>query len=414
MRIFILLFFILFTLFFSETTHAQHSPWTIHVIDSSLSGADGVKLADVNNDGHMDIATGWEEAGYTKVYLHPGYDKVRQNWPSVIVGNTPSVEDAVFADLDKNGAFDVISTTEGNSKKIFINWNPENPKDYLDSSKWISEVLPASDGLMQWMFAIPVQLDGINGLDIIAGSKGKNAKIGWFQAPRNPTDLSSWRWYAISSATWTMSILLRDIDHDGDLDIVTSDRKAGPTNGVRWLENPGNINEQKQEWDNHFIGAEGLEVMFMDMGDLDGDGLEDVVVPEYTNQKIVYIHKLDSNGKKWKSYNIDIPEVAGRAKAIRIGDINRDGKPDLVLSTNTLKMEGKEGIIWLSYKVQITDSEWDWHQISGSVGIKFDLIELLDLDGDGDLDVLTCEENYGSRSLGLGVIWYENPLISKK
>jgi hypothetical protein len=31
-------------------------------------------------------------------------------------------------------------------------------------------------------------------------------------------------------------------------------------------------------------------------------------------------------------------------------------------------------------------------------------MELVDLDGDGDLDVLTCEER-----AGLGVIWYENP-----
>jgi hypothetical protein len=44
------------------------------------------------------------------------------------------------------------------------------------------------------------------------------------------------------------------------------------------------------------------------------------------------------------------------------------------------------------------------HPISGPLGIKFDLVKLIDLDGDGDLDVLTCEE-----SENLGVIWYENP-----
>ncbi len=47
----------------------------------------------------------------------------------------------------------------------------------------------------------------------------------------------------------------------------------------------------------------------------------------------------------------------------------------------------------------------DPHPISGPQGIKFDLVKLLDLDGDGDLDVLTCEERDN-----LGVIWYENPL----
>ena len=44
------------------------------------------------------------------------------------------------------------------------------------------------------------------------------------------------------------------------------------------------------------------------------------------------------------------------------------------------------------------------HEISGPRGVKFDLLQLLDVDGDGDLDVLTCEERHN-----LGVVWYENP-----
>jgi len=56
-----------------------------------------------------------------------------------------------------------------------------------------------------------------------------------------------------------------------------------------------------------------------------------------------------------------------------------------------------------------TDLIWESHELSGPEGSKFDRIELIDLDGDGDLDVLTCEENYGINSKGLGVIWYENP-----
>ena len=47
-----------------------------------------------------------------------------------------------------------------------------------------------------------------------------------------------------------------------------------------------------------------------------------------------------------------------------------------------------------------------FHDIAGPQGIKFDRIELLDLDLDGDLDVMTCEEREN-----LGVVWYENPHI---
>jgi hypothetical protein len=50
---------------------------------------------------------------------------------------------------------------------------------------------------------------------------------------------------------------------------------------------------------------------------------------------------------------------------------------------------------------------WMPREISGADGIKHDLVELLDVDGVGDLDVLTCEE-----VRNLGVFWYENPLRS--
>ena len=397
-------------IFVSLSVEAQDNIWKRHAIDTSFSGADGVRLSDVNNDHLMDITTGWEESGYTKVYVHPGYDLVRQNWPSVVVGTTPSVEDAVFADIDDNGAIDVVSSTEGNNKKIYVNWAPTNPDNYLDSSKWNTQVLPASEGLTQWMFALPAQIDGINGIDLVVGSKGSAAKIGWFQAPENPTILSDWNWYPISSATWVMSLTTIDMDDDGDMDIVVSDRKPGKTNGVRWIENPGAINNQKREWDNHFIGAQDLEVMFMDMADLDGDGLEDAIVTEYTTQKIVFMRKLDNSGLNWKSYDIDIPAETGRAKAVKVGDINADGKPDLVHSTNTLDDDSKVGLVWMEFINEPTDPVWVWHELSGPEGYKFDRIELLDLDGDGDLDVLTCEENYGTNSQGLGVIWYENPI----
>jgi hypothetical protein len=49
------------------------------------------------------------------------------------------------------------------------------------------------------------------------------------------------------------------------------------------------------------------------------------------------------------------------------------------------------------------------HDIGGPEGEKFDRIEMLDLDGDGDLDLLTCEERDQ-----LGVVWYENPFGSGK
>jgi hypothetical protein len=402
--------FLLISSFMLSKEQATNQPWHRHTVDNSSSGADGVRLADANNDGLMDITTGWEEGGFTKVYLHPGYEHVRKNWPSVIVGNTPSVEDAVFADLDEDGAMDVISSTEGKSRKVFINWAPRNPHYFLSANAWNSEVVPASEGVTQWMFAEPAQLDGKNGLDIIAGSKGSDGVVGWFESPENAREMAAWSWHPISEATWIMSIIMRDMDQDGDFDVLVSDRKPGSTNGVRWLENPGTEHLLRSSWTNHFIGAQELEVMFMDIADLDADGLEDVIACERTNQKIIIWKRLDKTGTQWKQFEIDIPDYVGSAKAVKVGDMDGDTFPDVVLSTNTNLDDAKNGIVWLKFNDNSSFRNVTWQHLSGTIGYKFDRLELVDLDGDGDLDVLTCEENYGPDSEGLGVIWYENPV----
>jgi hypothetical protein len=98
---------------------------------------------------------------------------------------------------------------------------------------------------------------------------------------------------------------------------------------------------------------------------------------------------------------VPYPPNAGTAKAVAIGDLNGDGRADLAFTCENAK-EGKHGVWWLE---QTADGGWRPHSISGAEGIKFDRIELFDIDGDGDLDLLTTEE-----AAGLGVVWYENPL----
>jgi len=65
-------------LFTFNLVYSQDQQWKMHVIDDFFSGADGVRIKDVNGDGLMDFTTGWEEAGITIVYIHPGYENVKE------------------------------------------------------------------------------------------------------------------------------------------------------------------------------------------------------------------------------------------------------------------------------------------------------------------------------------------------
>lgn len=376
-------------------------PWPRHVIDDASRGADGVRLADVNGDGRLDIATGWEEGGRIRVCLNPGPGSAKLPWPAVTVGEVGSPEDAVFADLDGDGAVDVVSSSEGSVRTMHVHWAPAQD-DYLDASKWQTEALMPSQGLTLWMFCLPLQVDGRYGIDLIAGAKGGEARIGWFESPQDARNLGAWTWHSICEAGWIMSLVAEDMDGDGDPDILASDRK-GESRGCLWLENPGPGPLQAAAWPRHDIGGADHEVMFLTSADLDGDGRRDIVAATAARQ-ILYFARRAGSPPAWDDYTIPIPSTAGTGKGVAVGDVNLDGRNDIVFTCE--HAEDRPGVMWLSYTASPTAPLWQSHDISGPTGVKYDRVELIDLDTDGDLDVLTCEER-----TNLGVIWYENPTI---
>ncbi|MGF1577920.1 MAG: FG-GAP repeat domain-containing protein [Gemmataceae bacterium] len=377
-------------------------PWKRYTIDDTTRGADGARLADVNGDKLPDIATGFEEGGQVRVSLHPGYKKVRAKWPSVLVGKVKSPEDAVFVDLDNDGALDVVSACEGRTMQMFAHWAPNEPKKYLDPSAWKTQTFPAVAKTTRWMFATPMQIDQKLGLDLVVGSKDPKGQVGWLQAPKQPRLLGDWKYHPVYRAGWIMSLIAADMDGDKDLDVLVSDRR-GKDRGCLWLENPGPGPKQTKPWKQRRIGPKGGEVMFVELADLDRDGRQDVIAPHHNHR--LFVHWGGKTANEWKTTEIQFPKKTGTGKAVRVADVNLDGKLDIVLACAGANKGS--GIVWLSYRKSPHDAVWDVHEISGLLGIKFDLNQLADLDGDGDLDIINTEER--TNRGGLGVVWYENP-----
>ena len=370
------------------------APWKRHIIDNTSRGADGVRLADVNGDSRPDIVTGWEEGGVVRMYFHPSKAKVKQPWPRVEVGRVKSPEDAVFADLDGDGDADVVSCCEGRVRSVNFHWSPANDPQ-RELLPWHTEAIPATVGKQSWMFALPLQID-VGGIDLVLGSKGDGASIGWLQSPKNPRDIKAWKYHPWYQAGWIMSLISHDMDNDGDLDVLASDRRS-KTPGVLWLENPGakamRANPSLQ-WKVHRIGAVDKEVMFITIS-------KDNIIHAAVRPNRIHVLRPNADRRKpWREQVITYPSNKyGTAKAARAADLDGDGQTEIAVSCEAAN-GAKSGVFYLK---QIK-GKWIDHDIGGPSGIKFDRIELLDLDGDGDLDLLTCEEREFN-----AVLWYENP-----
>lgn len=372
------------------------NPWTRHTIQAggaAFNGADGVRGMDVDGDGDLDLVSGAEESGVTRFYLNPGSANATGVWGQTTTGSTPDVEDALLIDLDNDGVNDVISSREGASQKLTVQWAPSDG-DYLGGTWSQSDVSVAPS--TQWMFAEAF------GDSVVVG--GKNSSELGVLTPDGTRNVANWTYEKIADMGWTMSIIARDMDGDDDLDILVSDRRNGGTQrGAHWLEN-GNA------WQSHAIGVSNHDVMLLAIGDLNGDGHDDIVAPSYdaSNDDHLFVHFGDGSGTAWSTVEITWPTSFGQAKAAAIADMNNDGQMDIVLTAG--QADGVSGVVWLEYLTAPTDTGWLRHEISGLEGSKFDLAQLVDLDGDGDLDVVTTDEGEGAGTDGLGLFWYANPL----
>jgi hypothetical protein len=368
------------------------------VIDNTSRGADGVRLADVNGDGRLDIVTGWEQGGVIRVYQHPGLSRAAQRWPAVTVATVASPEDAVFVDLDGDGRLDVASCSEGQRRTVQFHFAPRQPERYLTGPTWQSLTVSCTAREQMWMYALPMEIDGQRGMDLVVGSKQAGGAIGWLQSPQDARDVSQWSYHRLRDAGWIMSLEAHDMDGDGDRDVLASDRKQS-RRGVFWLENPGVMQaRQHGVWKEHAIGGNDREVMFLARGRI-GNRSSASVACAVSGGELTLFH---ASGGKWTSEEIPLPKGYGTGKAVAIGDLDGDGDGDLAFTCENAK--GRlAGVGWFEFTGQ-EDRPWQEHALGGPEGVKFDRIELVDQDGDGDLDLLTCEE-----AENLGVVWYENP-----
>jgi gliding motility-associated-like protein len=199
------------------------------------------------------------------------------------------------------------------------------------------------------------------------------------------------------------AVFITDIDGDGNADIVTQNTSLSNPSFISVFRNTstiGNITMAARQDFTTLSGPWGMAV-----GDLDGDGKGDIVV---SNSSINTAFSVFRNTSSSGSISFDTRQDIGTAKGqkwVSIGDLNGDGKPDVVLSL-------LDPVTASNYKVAAFPNT----STSGSIsfGTRVDLsadmspqVNLVqDFDGDGKTDILSG--NYDNKNINI----HRNALVA--
>ena len=222
-------------------------------------------------------------------------------------------------------------------------------------------------------------VDGDGWIDLVVGGA-------WYQNSRSPNRL--WERHVFDKKLKDVhDICCADIDGDGQLEVITMSDK----NNLRWYKIPP---DPTQPWRRHDIGASvhaGLAV-----GDIDGDGDIDIVRTD------IWLENVNGDASRWVAHPIGCtsseppsdfrPPYAYNATRAQVQDMNQDGHNDIVFTD----AEIPGGKVWWMENVDGLGREWKKHEIyTPKVGEPrrgaFHSLYVGDLDGDGDLDVFSCE-----------------------
>ncbi len=218
-------------------------------------------------------------------------------------------------------------------------------------------------------------LDGDGAAEVVYASLG-----GVFTVV--PRGTSNWAVHLLAVDASDEGFAVADVDGDGDMDIVAGFRVPGgdpevPTY-VSWFENEGSL---ANPWPRHHVGRTTYATDRIEAGDLDGDGRTDVAIAEERYPG------LEPDATLWIYFQRDTGFV--REKLVTQSSMNNldfadvDGDGDLDIVTAEHKGERLALQLWRNDgKGGLSESTIDTGK-ENHLGAR-----TVDIDGDGDLDII--------------------------
>ncbi len=313
---------------------------------------------DFNNDGWNDVFVVGFPGTPAYVYENPKQEGLGRHWKKHQVFDWVSNESPQVANIHGDQRPELVCTRDGFFGFATVNWDKP-------LSSWTFHAV--SDRIAATRFGHGLGIGDVNG----DGRQDILYAKGWLEQPESNADSRRWVNHnaSFSNGYGGAEMYAYDVDGDGDNDIITS--HSAHEFGLGWYEQTKG--DDGISFKHHLImgshpsenryGVLFSELHSVDVVDIDGDGLKDIVTgktfwshhkqsPMWDAGAVVYWFKLVRNkaGVRWIPFKAD--GEAGIGRQLSVVDINSDGLPDIVVG-------GMKGAHVLIHKRRtVSKAEW--------------------------------------------------------
>ena len=354
--------------------------WTYHNISTEAPGAESVFAIDLDGDGDLDVTSAERGNNADLIMWYENVDGSAGSWTSHVIARHLDGVSAVYAiDVDGDGDIDVLSASKGDDT---IAWYENNDSS---GTSWPKHVITSSAVKAIEVFAIDV--DGDGDVDVLSASRNDNT-IAWYE--NNDSNGTSWttRVIMVDSTMGTdaggeaASLFAIDMDGDGDIDVASGWRGS---DSIFWHEN---VDGNGTVWDNDEIYAAADNVQSVFAIDVNGDGRIDVLSASCDDHTLAWYENVqDGSDLDWIYHEISTAREC--ARDVFATDIDNDGDTDVVLGSRN-----NNTIAWHENLDGIGES-WMEHVIYSKAEEVVSVFSI-DLDGDGNVDVLSASSSDGT------------------
>ncbi|MBW2310537.1 MAG: VCBS repeat-containing protein [Deltaproteobacteria bacterium] len=352
------------------------------VISSSALGAWSVHASDIDGDGDLDVLSASETDDKIAWYENLAGDG--SAWSTHSITTTADYATCVYAaDIDGDGDMDVLSASAEDKK---IAWYKNTTGN---GSAWTANSITTSaDGAWSVYAA---DIDGDGDMDVLSASRNDD-KVAWYE--NTAGDGSAWTARNITtSADGATSVYAADIDGDGDMDVISA---SHIDDTIAWYENKGG---SPISWTAHTLSTTADWAISVHAADVDGDGDLDVMSASAVDHTITWYENITIHRSALFPAESSITTTADGASSVYAADVDGDGDLD-VLSASA----NDDTIAW--HKNTAGDgSAWTEVDITAAAGTTADgarSIYAIDMDGDGDMDVISASYEDDT------IAWYKN------